>query len=367
MKNKKKVVVLFGGRSTEHEVSRASARSVLENINRDKYEIEMIGITRDGKWLRYNGELSKISTGKWEREAVGNSPFLLESKTLVPGGGKNPIDVVFPVLHGRHGEDGSVQGFLELVGVPYVGSSVLGSALAMDKGYAKIIFDREGLPQGRYEIINKWDFQTDPLRFYKRVEERILFPCFIKPCNSGSSVGVNMVTDRGSLEEAIGEAFLFDSRILAEQYMAGREIECSVLGNNEPVASCPGEIIPDRLFYDYESKYSRDSKTQIRVPAQIDEKSEIIIKEYSIRAFKALNCSGLARVDFFLDKDTEMVYINEINTMPGFTPISMYPKLWEASGMSYGDLIDRLIDLAIERHKEKNELVKNYTRLKEGT
>lgn len=366
MNKKKKVAVLFGGRSTEHEVSRVSACSVLSNIDRDKYIVEMIGITRDGKWLKYDGDILKIPSGEWEKEAFQNSIPLLNSGYDHKGDVKDVndlFDVVFPVLHGRNGEDGSVQGFLELADIPYVGSGVLGSGIAMDKGYAKIVFEKEGLPQGKYEVINNWEFRKDTEAFFERVIKNISLPCFVKPCNSGSSVGVSKALSRDDLLNAVNEAFLYDNRILVEEYINGREIECSVLGNYEPEASCPGEIVPDRDFYDYESKYGTNSTAEVCIPANITEKCANMIREYSIKAFKALNCFGLARVDFFLDRKTDMVYINEINTMPGFTPISMYPKLWEASGLSYSDLIDRLLELAFERHQEKNALERNYRKL----
>lgn len=382
MNERIRVAIVFGGQSTEHEVSRVSAQSVAENLDKSKYEAVMVGITREGRWLPYNGPVEKLGTGEWEAIALpgadkarglpeknlpemdgaedGGLPTreidpareILVSVVEEKGAGKK-IDVVFPVLHGLNGEDGTIQGLLELAGIPYVGSGVLGSALGMDKYYAKIIFEKEGLPQGKYLMFTRRQFDVDLDSILTQVEDVLGYPCFVKPCNSGSSVGVGKACDREGLIFAMHDAFKYDKRVLAEEFIDGREIECSVLGNDDPVASTVGEIIPCNEFYDYDAKYSANSTSQIIIPAQLPENTVQRIREYAVRAFKALDCAGLARVDFFVHKKTGAVYINELNTMPGFTSISMYPKLWEASGISYSEILDRLIELALERHGEK--------------
>jgi len=379
MNHKKRVAVIFGGQSTEHEVSRFSAQSVIENLDKSKYDIVMIGITKEGKWLTYSGPAEKIGTGEWQ--AIAESQRLRPEKIelgsvsgsvsggtvdysnsarniLIASGAENDIkkvDVVFPVLHGLNGEDGTIQGLFELAGMPYVGCEVLGSALCMDKAFAKIVFDKEGIPQGKYIAFNKRQFQIDTDKIISEVENILEYPCFVKPCNSGSSVGVSKVRNRRELIDAISLAGMYDRRILVEEYINGREIECSVLGNDNPVASTVGEVIPDKEFYDYEAKYSSESTSEIIIPARLPESSIEKIREYAVKAFKALDCAGLARVDFFVHKETGEIYINEINTMPGFTKISMYPKLWEASGLPYGELLNKLIELSIERYNEKTE------------
>lgn len=376
MNEKIRVAILFGGQSTEHEVSRFSAQSVAENLDKNRYDVNMIGITREGKWLSYDGPVEKLGTGEWEAIALSGmnkakslpKGNLLEKVTVGESGCpareilasvvaeksfNKKIDVVFPVLHGLNGEDGTIQGLLELAGIPYVGSGVLGSALGMDKYYAKIVFEKEGLPQGKYLMFNKKQFDMDMDRILAQIENTITYPCFVKPCNSGSSVGVNKAGDREELVSSMHHAFKYDKRVLVEEYIDGREIECSVLGNHEPIASTMGEIIPCNEFYDYDAKYSAESTSQIIIPAPLPEDTAEKIREYAVRAFRALDCAGLARVDFFVHKETGSIYINELNTMPGFTCISMYPKLWEASGIPYAELLDRLIELAIERHEEK--------------
>lgn len=266
------------------------------------------------------------------------------------------IDVAFPVLHGCNGEDGTIQGLFELAGIPYVGSGVLGSALGMDKYYAKIIFEKEGLPQGKYLVFNKKQVAKDIHGVVMQIEDTLTYPCFVKPCNSGSSVGVSKARNKDELISSVYLALKYDRRILVEEYIDGHEVECSVLGNDEPIASTVGEIIPCNEFYDYEAKYSAESTSEIVIPARLPENTIEKIREYAVRAFKALDCAGLARVDFFVHKKTGKIYVNELNTMPGFTQISMYPKLWEASGISYTELLDKLIELAIERYGEKMKL-----------
>ena len=365
--SKKRVAIIFGGQSSEHEVSRVSAQSVIENIDKEKYEVEIIGITKKGQWLKYNGPVAKIGSGEWE--AVAHNK-LLEGKSsenetaseitnvnsarqVIAGNTKKPIDVVFPVLHGCNGEDGTIQGLFELAGIPYVGCGVLGAAVGMDKAYSKIIFEKEGLPQGDYLVFNRKQVNNQLEEAVAQVESRLTYPCFVKPANAGSSVGVNKASDRESLEKALIIAAKNDRRILVEEFIDGREIECAVLGNDEPVASTVGEVVPCNEFYDYEAKYQVGDSSKVVIPAEnLSEETIAKIREYAVRAFKCLDCAGLSRVDFFVHKDTGAIYINEINTLPGFTSISMYPKLWAASGIPYTELIDKLIELALERFED---------------
>lgn len=335
--NKIRLGIIYGGMSTEHEVSVISAKSVISNLNKEKYEINEIYITKEGVWLNKEGnQIENIF------------------KTL-----KN-FDVVFPVLHGLYGEDGTIQGLLEIIKVPYVGVGVLGSAVGMDKVYTKIVFDKAKIPQARYAYVRKKkdgyvyiseDFEEInlPLKeICKKINEKIEFPMFVKPSNSGSSVGINKAHNIEELEEYIEYASKYDTKILVEENINAREIECAVLGNENPKASCLGEILPADEFYSYDAKYKNaESKTQM--PAGIAEDLSNKIRELAVKAYKALDCKGLSRVDFFVEKETEKIYINEINTMPGFTSISMYPKLWEQSGLKYSDLLDELINLAMEK------------------
>lgn len=332
-----KLGIIYGGMSTEHEVSVTSAKSVISNLNKDKYEISEIFITKEGKWENNQGkQIENIFT------------YL-----------KN-FDVVFPVLHGLYGEDGTIQGLLEMLKVPYVGVGVLGSAVGMDKVYAKIVFEKAKILQAKYVYVKKQqdeyvyiseDFEEVklPLKdICEKINEKIEFPMFVKPSNSGSSVGINKAHNIEELEEYIQYAGKFDTKILIEENINGREIECAVLGNTLPRASCVGEILPADEFYSYDAKYKNaESKTQI--PANISKELSEKIRKIAIKAYKALDCKGLSRVDFFIEKETEKIYINEINTMPGFTKISMYPKLWEYSGIKYSELLDELIKLALEK------------------
>lgn len=377
MGDKKRIAVIFGGQSSEHEVSRVSAQSVLNNIDREKYDVEMIGITKDGRWLSYDGPVNLLGTGEWQavaearleerlagRLAAGSpngspeAPALTDSSARgilkaagAEKGGKR-VDVLFPVLHGCNGEDGTIQGLFELAGIPYVGCGVLGSALGMDKAYARILFEKEGIPQGRYLVYGRKQIKNGLDEIVREIEETLTYPCFIKPSNAGSSVGVSKAHDRRELIEALHFAARYDRRVLAEEFLDGREAECAVLGNDDPVASTVGEVVPCNEFYDYEAKYKSGDDSEVIIPARLPDAAIQKIREYAVRAFRALDLSGLARVDFFVHKDTGEIYINEVNTLPGFTQISMYPKLWEASGLPYGKLIERLIDLAEERFED---------------
>lgn len=334
--SKIKLGVVYGGISTEHEVSIKSAKSVIENLNKDKYEIFEVYIEKNGNWFNS------------KKEPLENISRFLKN-----------LDVVFPVLHGIGGEDGSIQGFFEMLGIPYVGAGILSSANGMDKVYSKIIFERAKIPQAKYVYIknsgDNYTYVSDDFEektgtikeISEKVTQKIKFPMFVKPSNSGSSVGIRKVHDLAELQEAIKYAAEFDKKILVEENIEGREIECAVLGNNEPKASCIGEIKAADDFYSYDAKYNNtESKTEIPkdIPKQLQEK----VRTLAIKAYKALDCKGLSRVDFFVNTETEKIYINEINTMPGFTKISMYPKLWEYSGLPYSDLLDELIKLSLE-------------------
>jgi len=355
MQRKMRVGVVFGGRSGEHEVSLASARSIMAVMDRDKYEIVPIGITHDGRWLTSGDPLAVLAGG--ERAALPSEPQdPAAGRELVPGatGGRfPPLDVIFPVLHGPYGEDGTVQGLLELAGVPYVGCGVLASSLAMDKIASKEIFIARGLPVAPYRAIKRRHWETEPLGVIADLESYLGYPMFVKPANLGSSIGVSRAGSRAELEAALAEAARYDRRLLVEAAVPNaREIECAVLGNDDPLASVPGEIVPSNAFYDYAAKYL-DGRSESRIPAPIPAAVAVQVRDLAVRAFLALDGAGLARVDFLLDDLSGKVYLNEINTMPGFTSISMYPQLWAASGISYGELIDRLIDLALERHADR--------------
>ncbi len=365
MNKKIRVAVIFGGQSTEHEVSRVSAESVIRNINRDKFDVVMIGITKEGKWLNYNGPVEKLGSGEWEKAAEQNQ-IAYSTQGLLPEASARSIfsaagvevsdnkgiDVVFPVLHGANGEDGTIQGLFELAGIPYVGPGVLASAVGMDKAFTKIVFEKEGIPQGKYLVLNRKSLKTDLDDVILKVEGTLEYPCFVKPSNSGSSVGVGKARNRQELTDTLFEAAKYDRKLLVEEFIDGREVECAVLGNDDPVASTVGEVVPCNEFYDYKAKYI-DNNSKIIIPADLPDSTINEIRDYAVRAFKSLDCAGLSRVDFFVHKDSGNVYINEINTLPGFTSISMYPKLWEASGLPYDELIEKLIDLAIERFNEK--------------
>ena len=346
-----KLAVIFGGMSTENEVSIISGTSVIKNINKEKYEIFPIYIDKKGTWHKYpeNQNLMNIKENISKFIKIENVTEYIKK-----------FDVVFPVLHGLYGEDGTIQGMLELLKIPYVGCNVLASSVGMDKAYTKVIFEKANLKQADYIYIrkndNKYifvekDFSEEILNIEDIVEKivkNITFPMFVKPSNSGSSVGVRKVVSKEELKNAIEYASSFDKKIIIEQGIKGKEVECAVLGNEIVKSSCVGEIIPAEEFYSYDAKYNNsDSKTLI--PANISEEISEKIQYLAIKAFKAINGAGLARVDFFVEDATQEVYINEINTMPGFTSISMYPKLWEKSGIQYEDLLDKLVQLALER------------------
>jgi D-alanine-D-alanine ligase len=355
-----RVGVLFGGRSGEHEVSLMSAQSVINYLDKDKYQVVPLGITTEGRWLAAGDPMNELSARAREKPQAApkgsGGEIVAEHRQLVPGverTGIPHVDVVFPVLHGPFGEDGTVQGLLELADIPYVGAGVLGSALAMDKVAMKAAFRTEGLPVADYLPIMRWEWEAHPPEVLQRVVDRVGCPCFVKPANLGSSVGVTKVQEAEGLPAALDMAARYDRRLLVEAAINAREIECSVLGNDHPIASLPGEVIPEREFYDYVAKYF-DEQTQLIIPADLSQEKTAEIQELAVRAFQALDLAGMARADFFLCRDTGQVYVNELNSIPGFTHASMYPKMWEASGLSYPELLDRLIELALERHKDKS-------------
>src|ERR1700686_3511013 len=389
---KLRVGIFFGGRSGEHEVSLLSAASVLNAIDKEKYDVVPIGITKDGRWLTAE-HAENLLQGKLvleprhlragDPEATQPAAVLARGEAvLVPPepvhrqSGLVPfqtdaaltrrasdrainVDVIFPVLHGTFGEDGTIQGLLELADIPYVGAGVLGSAAGMDKDIMKSLFLAAGIPIVKHITILRSAWQNDAKQAQKRVESKLIYPVFGKPANLGSSVGISKAHNRKELGPAIEEAAKFDRKIVIEQGVGGkkekaREIECSVLGNDEPVVSVPGEIVPGKEFYDYTAKYV-DEGSQSNIPAKLTKAETKRVQELAVRAFQAVDCSGLARVDFLMDPKTRKIYLNEINTMPGFTAISMYPKLWAASGLAYADLIDRLIQLGLERHEDKKK------------
>jgi D-alanine-D-alanine ligase len=343
-----RVGVIFGGRSGEHEVSLRSAESIMKSIDRAKYDVVPIGITHEGRWLTSKNALALLPA----KDAIAETLSSGEPITLpAEPSASTVVDVIFPVLHGTYGEDGTIQGLLELANVPYVGAGVLGSAVGMDKDVMKRLFREAGLPIVDYWTVRKSEIES----FVEKHVASLPYPVFVKPANLGSSVGITKANGPEALRKALDVAAEYDRKIVVEKGIDAREIELSVLGNDDPIASVPGEIIPSREFYDYEAKYVSDD-SRLLIPAPLDASQVKTAQEMALASFRVLECSGLARVDLFLEKPTGKFYVNEINTLPGFTTISMYPKLWEASGIPYAELIDRLIALALERHAEKNKL-----------
>lgn len=350
-----KVGLLYGGKSAEHEVSLLTARAVSQAINFDKYEVYPIFITKTGEWRKegqLTGPVESLESLQFGNEVT--QPNTISSFLPKQGDDTTGLDVIFPLLHGPNGEDGTVQGLLEVLNLPYVGNGVLASAAGMDKVVMKQLFAQAGLSQVPYVyfISKEWKKNQDAL--LQKMEESLQWPLFVKPANLGSSVGISRVTNREELIKAVEYAFKYDRKIIVEQGIFAREIEMSVLGNDDPRCSVAGEVLPTKDFYDYEAKYE-DGTTNYAIPAKISSELQEKLEESAIRAFKVLDCSGLVRADFFVT-DQDEVIINEVNTMPGFTPISMYPKLWMESGLSYSNLIEELIRLAIERHEEKQQL-----------
>jgi len=352
VKKKIRVAVLFGGRSGEHEVSLRSAASVINAVDKNKYEVVPVAIGKTGKWLSVKESAKLLPAGAVGRESVGG--FEERSLAIRPEpGSAAAVDVVFPLLHGTFGEDGTVQGLLELASVAYVGAGVLGSAAGMDKDVMKRLFRERGLPTPDHVALLRSHLEPERrAKMIRSLEKRFGYPVFVKPANLGSSVGITKAHDRPELQQALEFASQFDRKIVVERFIDGREIECSVLGNDAPNASLPGEVIPSREFYDYEAKYI-DENSRLIIPAHLSRAQTRSVQRLAVEGFLACECAGMARVDFFVEKKTGRVLLNEINTIPGFTSISMYPKLWEASGLAYKDLIERLIQLALDRHAEK--------------
>lgn len=361
-KKKIRVAVLFGGKSAEHEVSLQSARNVIEALDKEKYEVVPIGINKAGKWLlsntsnyllnTNNPELIQLNKSKKEVGLVVQSAGTLTTIHSRESHGK--LDVVFPVLHGPYGEDGSIQGLLKLAGVPFVGAGVLGSAIGMDKDVMKRLLKAANISVAKFLVV-----QSHEKISFKEAKKALGMPVFIKPANLGSSVGVNKAKDEKSFKKALKDAFQYDSKVLIEEAIVGREIECSVMGNERPIASVPGEVILHHEFYSYDAKYIDEKGASLEIPAKLPKAEIKRVQQLAVSAFKVLNCEGMARVDFFLKKNGE-VLVNEINTIPGFTSISMYPKLWEASGISYPKLLDKLVQFAIERFGREQKLKSSY-------
>jgi len=361
-----RVGIVYGGRSGEHEISLRSAASIVAALDPAKYEIVPVAITKDGRWLSGPESLRLLEVAQRDLAPVpehGSEVMLPADPTrhgLLPlGRGRaTALDVVFPVLHGTYGEDGTIQGLLELADLPYVGAGVLASAVGMDKAIMKAIFRDAGIPVCRWLVTRAGEETPDALA--RRVAAELGFPCFVKPANLGSSVGITKVKEPAALAAAVAEAGEYDPKVVIEEAIDAREFECAVLGNQAPEASVVGELVPSHEFYDYVDKYV-DQGAQVTIPAQLPADTSDAMRALALRAFRAVDCSGLARVDFFLERATGRILVNEINTMPGFTTISMYPKLWEASGLSYPQLLDRLIDLAIERHATRNQRRLSFT------
>ena len=362
-----RLALLYGGRSGEHDVSIASATSVMQAIDREKYDVLPVYLTPEGRWLP-GVEPARLTAGA--RPAAASvalfssdpqQPGLLPlSEAEVQPRRAQSVDVVFPLLHGTYGEDGTVQGLLELANVPYVGSGVLGSAAGMDKDVMKTLFAAAGLPVVPHVLVRRHDWERQPAVVKDRVLQTLRLPVFVKPANLGSSVGISKVSDAAGLSEALDLACRYDRRVLVEQGLDCREFECSVLGNDEPQASVIGEIVPSREFYDYQAKYSDDETSELHIPADIDADLADSLRAMAVTAFQAVDAAGLARVDFFFETRAGKPYVNEINTLPGFTTISMYPKLWAGGGLSYAHLIDSLVRLAIERHQDRQRSLTVY-------
>jgi D-alanine-D-alanine ligase len=366
---KPRVGVIFGGRSGEHEVSLMSARSVMSAIDPQRYEIVPIGIGKDGRWITGSDPMRALEQGgdaepatilgDPSQRALMKMEHTDDELTL---SSVAELDVIIPILHGPYGEDGTIQGLLELAGLPYVGAGVLGSAVAMDKVVFKKVMQAEQIPILPYRLVLRSEWQRDRVGVVAQIEANLDYPVFTKPANLGSSVGISKCDGREELERGLAEAARYDRRLIVEQGIDAREIECSVLGNDDPVASVAGEILPSREFYSYQAKYldMGDKASDLLIPAPIPAAVHEQLRDWAVRAYRAIDCAGMARVDFLLDKTTDRLYMNEINTIPGFTAISMYPKLWEASGLPYSQLIERLIELALERYDDKQRNKTTY-------
>ena len=363
-----RVGVIFGGRSGEHEVSLQSGRSVMTALNKEKYEVIPVGITKDGRWV--TGDVVAALSEGWDTaqpaallpDPQTSSLLQVELREAKPATLSEvaQLDVIIPILHGPYGEDGTVQGLLELADLPYVGAGVVGSAVGMDKGIFKYVMAANDLPILPWLLVTKADWGQRPLAILDEIEAKLDYPVFTKPANLGSSVGICKCADRVELTAGLDEAVKYDRRIIVEQGIDGRELEISVMGNEDPIASVVGEVRPRREFYDYTAKYllepDSEEYSELIIPAELDTAVADKLRTLAVKAYQAIDCAGLGRVDLMMDRDDGRVYVNEINTIPGFTPISMYPKLWEATGINYPELLDRLLTLALARHEEKTSL-----------
>lgn len=360
--SKKNILIVFGGKSSEHEVSRNSAFSIINNINKDNYNIYTLGITKEGEWILFSGDYKNITDGSWENHPDNKKAFITPDPKvkglfiLTNEGSKIlNIDAIIPVLHGKNGEDGTIQGLFELSEIPYVGCDVLSSSMCMDKAISNTVFAYNNIDQAKFVDFYIEDFKKDNDYYLNLIDTKIgTYPIFVKPANAGSSVGVTKVNDRSELVDAINKAALEDRKILIEEGINGIEVECAVIGNNNATASVVGEITPCNDFYDYNAKYI-DNKSELHIPANISDDISQKIKETALFAYKIMGCSGLSRIDFFVEKNTNRVLLNEINTFPGFTSISMYPMLMNEIGINFGSLIDKLINLAINKKEGKYE------------
>jgi D-alanine-D-alanine ligase len=372
MAKKIRVGIVFGGRSGEHEVSLASAQSVMDAIDKTKYEVVPVGITKEGRWIASGDPMKALKAG----DAGASHPAALlgdpahrglmrldDTDRSLEATNLTELDVVFPVLHGPYGEDGTMQGLLELAGIPYVGAGVIGSALGLDKAAFKDVMKAHGFPIVDQVVLKRKAWDADPEGVMDRVEGALSYPVFTKPANLGSSVGISKCDDRTELAAGLADAAKYDRKLIVERGVpAAREIEVSVLGNDDPIASVPGEIVPSREFYSYEAKYFDEGEgaSGLLIPAPLSAEMTEQVRELAVEVYKAIDCAGMARADFLLSGETGELYVNEVNTIPGFTSISMYPKLWEATGISYPELIDRLIELAIERYEDKDRSETSY-------
>lgn len=354
-----KICLLFGGRSAEHEVSLISALSVAKAIDPTKYELVPVGITRSGEWLLYDGPIEAIGNGDWEEYALNRlheNPKRYSVTILGTGGQtlRSIADFVLPIVHGTYCEDGKLQGLLEMAGIPYGGCGVTSSAAAMDKIIAKQVFEHAGIPVTPYTFVLRSDLDADPEKTADEVEKALTYPLFIKPANCGSSVGISAANNREELLAALELAAKYDHRILCEKSIRCREIETAVLGNYDIRVSVPGEIVATEDFYDYESKYVDDGKPKMKIPAELPDETTAILQDYASRAYSAIDGAGFARCDFFIEKESGQIYLNEINTIPGFTPFSMFPLLWEATGIPYSETIETIIQLGFEKYRESS-------------
>lgn len=355
-----KIGIIFGGRSGEHEVSLMSATSVINAIDRNKFQVVMFGITLEGNWLLYDGPVEKIEDGSWRayaEKALAENPEKY-GFTVIGAGGKSLKDIIdfaLPVLHGPFGEDGTIQGLFEMADIPYGGCGVLGSSAAMDKALAKDVFSKENLPICRHMVIFKEAIEDNINEVINKVEKELSYPMFVKPANMGSSVGISKVKDQEALRKALLEALRYDRRLVVEEGIDCRELETGILGNYSPKAAAVGEILPSEEFYDYHAKYFDGGKSKICIPADIPEETAEEIRKIAVKAYSALDCSGFARVDFFIEKGTNRILLNEINTIPGFTKFSMFPLLWAEAGVSYPELIEYIIKLGIERYEIRHK------------